>query len=228
MRNKPKWYSPLLIGLVLLLAGSVVLTSGCGQKTEIESPEVGPLESPFSEIIPTAEDLFVDLFSLSYHHSEETIYYPDGLIGYHRTFGNEAAGYTPLSGEPKPESSSVLLSMGIYEYQNEEQVKKRILEEKKRRWYDESESEFYAKQFGLHLEDVVGRVIFWEEPVVEGVQGREEIYFRVGRYVGYYALWVDNPPELGDGYFMPPTLSDLLWETAVQITIPRLRSLQPT
>ncbi len=220
----------LIIGLLLvfLLASSVVLTSGCGQKTEVESPEVGPLESPFSEIIPTAEDLFIDLFNLSYSRSEETIYYPDGSIGYFRMFGNEAAGYTTLSGEPKPESPSVLLSMGIYEYQNEEQAKKRILEEKERRWYDESESEFYAKQFGLPLEDIAGRVIFWKEPYEEEVQGEERILFRVGRYVGDYILWGEAPPELEDGYFMPPTLSDLLWETAVQITIPRLRSLQPT
>jgi len=214
------------VGLALLLASSVALWSGCGQKTEVESPEVGPLESPFSEIIPTAEDLFIDLFNLSYHRSEETIYYPDGSIGYFRMFGNEAASYTPLSGEPKPGSPSALLSMGIYEYQNEEQAKKRIFEEKERRWYDESESEFYAKLFKLPLEDSVGRVNFWREPAVEEVQGREGIYFRVGRYVGYYALWVDDPPKLEDRYFMPPTLSDLLWETAVQITIPRLRSLQ--
>lgn len=145
-------------------------------------------------------------------------------------FGNEAASYTPLSGEPKPGSPSALLSMGIYEYQNEEQAKKRILEEKqvhrRSRFYDESESEFYAKLFNLPLEDIAGRVIFWEEPYEEEVQGREEIYFRVGRYVGHYTLVVSDPPKLEDGYFMPPTLSDLLWDTAVQITIPRLRSFQ--
>ena len=226
MRGKIGRHPILLLGLVFLLASLVMLTSGCGQKTEVESPEVGPLESPFSEIIPTAEDLFIDLFNLSYSYSERTIYYPDGSVGYSRMFGNEAARYTPLSGEPKPEIPSVLLSMLIVEYQNEEQAKKRILEEKERRWYDESESEFYAKLYNLPLEDIVGRVNFWREPAVEEVQGREGIYFRVGRYVGYYALWVDDPPKLEDGYFMPPTLSDLLWETAVQITIPRLRSLQ--
>jgi len=222
---KTKSHSSLVVGLVLLLASLVVLTSGCGQKIEAEEPKLGPLESPFSEIIPSAEDLYLSLFISPYRSSEETIYYPDGLIGYSRMFGNESAWYSSFSDAPKPESPSVLLSMLIYEYQNEEQAKNRILEEKERKWHDESESEFYAKQLGLPLEDIAGRVIFWKEPAVEEVQGSEEIYFIVGRYVGNYELWVDNPPELEDGYFMPPTLSDLLWETAVQITIPRLRSL---
>ena len=78
MKNKPKWYSLLLIGLTLLLASSCMIAGGCGHKTEVEQPKLGPLESPFSEIIPTAEDLLIELFNLSYPYSERTIYYPDG------------------------------------------------------------------------------------------------------------------------------------------------------
>ena len=224
MRNKPRWYSFLLVGLVLLLVSSCLIAGGCGHKTEVEEPKSGPLESPFSEIIPSAEDLFLSLFISPYRGDEYTLYYPDGRRLYSRGFGNESAWYSSLSDAPKPEAPSVMLSMGIYEYQDEEQATKRIQEEKTRRWYDESDTEFYAKLFGFPLEDIAGSVHFWKEPAVEEIQGKEEIFFRVGQYVGDYHIWVHDPPKLEDGYFMPPELHDLL-ESAVRKTIPKLRSL---
>jgi len=210
----------LIIGLLLvfLLASSVVLTSGCANKTSKTSEvEVGPLESPFSEIIPNCEDLYCDLFFRSYKAEEETIYYPDGVIGYYRAIGNSSCFH--YGGENR--SGSVLLNMVIREYQDEEQAIKRIHEEKESRLYDESDSEFYAKHFNLPLEDIAGHVIFWKEAAADKIQGEEVISFRVGHYVGDYRIWIYDPPKLGDGYFMPPTVSDLL-ENAVQITIPGL------
>jgi len=63
---KIKWYPLILIGLVVLLTSSCVLTEGCYRKTQTEEPKFGPLESPFSEIIPSAEDLSLSIhFSLS-------------------------------------------------------------------------------------------------------------------------------------------------------------------
>jgi hypothetical protein len=228
MKTKPKWHSILIRGLVLLLVSSCVVAGGCGYKTEVEEPELGPLESPFSAIIPSAEDLFIDLFFSPYHCYEETIYYPDGSIGYSRTFANEASSYTPLSDASKPESSSVLLSMLIYEYQNEEEATKRINEEKDSSLYKKSgDTEYYANLFGFSPEEIAGYVSFWKEPAVEEVQGEEVIFFRVGRYVGNYRITMDDPPELEDGYFMPPELHDLL-EFAVNKTIPKLRSIELT
>jgi hypothetical protein len=220
-RNKPKCYSILLIaGAVLLLVSSCLIDGGCWHNKEVEEPELGPLESPFSEIIPSAEDLFIS----PYYSSEETIYYSDGLIGYSRMFGNESASYSSLSDVPKPESPPVILSMLVYEYQDEGQAMKRIQEEKTRKWYDESDTEFYAKLFELPPEDITGHVVFWEEPTIEEIQGEEVIFFRIGQYVGNYQVHVHDPPELSDGYFMPPELHDLL-ESAVSKTISKLRSL---
>ena len=75
------------------------------------------------------------------------------------------------------------------------------------------------------MEDIAGHVIFWKEPTVKEVQGEEKISFRVGRYVVDYSVHMDDPPELKDGYFMPPDLSDVL-RNAVKTTIPKLRSIQ--
>lgn len=68
-------------------------------------------------------------------------------------------------------------------------------------------------------------MVFWREPDDKEVKGSQEVYFRVGRYVGKYQLWIGDPPKLESGYFIPPMFSDL-WQSAVHTTMPRLRSLQ--
>jgi hypothetical protein len=120
------------VGLLIVLVGSCVVVEACWPKEEIAQPKLGPLESPFDEIIPSAEDLF----SEPYSRSEETIYHPDGLITYSRIYGNESASYDTLSEAEKPESPAVILALAIRAYQDEEQAKKYIREEsKKKRYY---------------------------------------------------------------------------------------------
>jgi hypothetical protein len=221
---KIKWRPLILTGLVVLLASFCVLAGGCGRKTQTEEPKFGPLYSPFSEIIPSAEDLSLSLFISPYRYAEDTMYRPDGVVIYSRTFGNESAWWSSLSDTPKPENPPVLLSMFIYKYQDEERAKNRIQEEKNGKLYDESDTEYYAKLFSFPLEDIAGHVIFWNEPAVKEVRGEEEVYFRIGQYVGCYSIHVDDPPELSDGYFIPIELHSLL-EVAVKTTITRLRPI---
>lgn len=209
------------MGLLIALVSSCVVVEACWPKKEIAQPKLGSLESPFDEIIPPAEDLFFEPYS----RNEETIYHPGGLITYSRIYGNESASYNPLSGAEKPESPAVILALAIRAYQDEEQAKKCIREESKRKWYDKSLSESYARLLRLPSVDVAGHVIFWKEPSEEEVQGEEKILFRVGRYVGDYAVHTDNPPELKDGFFMPPDLHDLLEFAVMKTDIPKLRSL---
>ena len=83
-------------------------------------------------------------------------------------------------------------------------------------------SEHLARRLGLPREDVARNVAFWKEPDV--TVGRETIVFRVGKYIGDYAVHMDNPPELEDGFFLPPDLSDLLAIYASGTDISRLRS----
>ena len=51
----------------------------------------------------------------------------------------------------------------------------------------------------------------------------ETISFRVGRYVGDYAVWVDDPPEIDDGFFMPLDVHDLLEIYVINTDISKLR-----
>lgn len=217
MRNKSKCYSITLIaGAVLLLVSSCLIGGGCGHKTEVEEPKLGPLESPFSEIIPSAKELML----LGTVVNEETIYYPDGSIGYHRMFANEAANRIDKVEGQVP----LIFSMLICDYLDEEQARQRIQKESKKPQYDEYSTVRDAELFGLSLEDIAVHIVFFKEPAVEGVQGEETIFFRVGRYVGAYEVHVGDPPELADGFFMPPQMTDRL-ELAVSKTIPKLRSL---
>jgi hypothetical protein len=211
----------LYVGLLIVLVCSCVVVEACWHEKEVTKPELGPLESPFNEIIPSAEALLLEPFS----HNEETIYHPDGLITYSRVYENESASYTPLSGAEKSKSPAMVLSLVIRAYQNEEKAQKYIREESKRKWYDKSLSESYARLLELPSEDVVGHMIFWKEPGDDDVQGEEEILFRVGRYVGNYAVHIDNPPELEDGFFMPPDLHDLLEFALMKTDITKLRLL---
>ncbi len=119
----------------------------------------------------------------------------------------------------------MVLSLVIREYQDEEQSQKDIQEERKRKQYDKNLSEFYAKLTGLPSADVASHVIFWKETSYEQIQGEEEILFRVGRYVGDYSVHIDDPPELEDGFFIPPNLHDLLELALIKTDINKLRSL---
>ncbi len=225
MKVKIYRHSILLVALFILLVSSCVIVGGCEYNTEVAEPKFGPLESPFNEIIPSAEDI---VFIPYYSSNENTLYSPDGLITYLRIYGNESASYIPLSGDKKPESPAVVLSMCIYEYQDDEQATKRIQEEKTRKWYDKSDSEFYTKYLGFPPDDIVGSVHFWKEPGDKEVQGEEVIIFRVGRYVGDYKIHMNDPPKLDDGYFMPPYMHDYLEFAVMKTNIPKIRSLQNT
>ncbi|MBA7616381.1 hypothetical protein ES703_23677 [subsurface metagenome] len=206
----------ILITLLLFFTGCQSSKTEPQVTTPVGEPERRPLESPFDEIIPSAEDLFIT----PYHSSEETIYYPDGSVGHLRMFANESA-----STLDNKETPAAIFSMLIYDYLSDEQAMKRIQKEKDRRSYDDSDTGFYAKLVNFAPENIAGYVIFWKEPAVTEVQGEEVIFFRVGNYVGNYKVWLEDPPELKDGYFMPPDLHDSLIY-AVQLTISRLRSQQ--
>ena len=223
MRNKPKWYSILLLGLVFLLASSVVFTNGCSPNTdEVEWTERTTLEPPFSEIIPTGEDLRCLLYQLEpYRSDNETIYFSDGSITYSRFIGNEDCFHART--DEGNDYEALYLNMAIHDYQTEEQAIAHIQEEKEGSWYTKNDTEYYAIIIGLPPQDIAGYEIFWTEPGTDEVQGSEEIFFRVGRYVGDYQLHMTPPPELEDGYFIPLDLHYLL-QTAVKTTIPRLRS----
>lgn len=215
MGNKPRWCSISLLLLGLLLVSSCVIAGGYGNKTE-EETKLGPLEPPFTEIIPSAKEL---LFTGAVV-TEKTIYYTDGSIAYSRTFANEAASQVD-----KTEGQvSLLFNMLIYDYSFEEEAGKRIQKERKKPLFDEYWTTHYAELFGLPIEDVVVHVVFFKEPDVEWVQGEETIFFRIGRYVGAYEVHVGDPPELTDGFIMPPELANRL-EAAVNKTISKLRSL---
>jgi hypothetical protein len=121
------------------------------------------------------------------------------------------------------ETPSLVFSMLIYDYHSDEQAKNHIQEEKEKKSYDDSNTEFYAKLVKFPPEDIAGYSIFWKEPAVTKIQGEEVIFFRVGKYVGNYKVWIEDPPQLKDGYFIPPDLHDSLI-FAVQSTIPKLRS----
>ncbi len=209
-----------------VLVISLLLITGCQSgKTEpqvntVSELERRPLEAPFNEIIPSAEDLFIT----PYRTSEETISYPDGSVGHIRMFANESACYSSLSDEEKPESPSLVFNMIVYEYQDIEQANRRILEVKERKQYNDNDNELYATRVGLAPDDVAGYVIFWKEPSVEEIQGRETIFFKIDNYVVNCEVWIDDPPELEDGYFIPPDLHDKLI-FAVQITKRNLESL---
>jgi hypothetical protein len=198
------------------LTSSCLIAAACGHKAEVEEPEIGPLESPFSEIIPSAEELLL----LGTIVTEGTTYYPDGSIAYGRTFANEAANRVDKVEGQVP----LLFNMLIYDYRDEEQARQHIQKESEKPLFDEYWTARYAELFGLPMEDIAVHIVFFNEPAVEWVQGEETIFFRVGRYVGAYSVHVDDPPELADGFFMPPELIDRL-EVAVNETIPKLRSL---
>lgn len=156
--NRNIFYLFLLLGSALLLVSSCVITLGCEHKTEIEAPESGPLVTPFSEIIPSAEDIF---FS-TYRCHEETIYYPDGLVGYMRIFANESAcGVDKIEDLPPP----VVVDLFIYDYQNEEKATERILKEKKWKWYNDEDNEYFAALIELPPEDVACSIHFWTDPL---------------------------------------------------------------
>lgn len=212
----------ILLTSLVLLAAPVMLAGGCGHKTEVEPLQVGSLELPFTEILPTGENLCIDLFLGAYRTSEGTTYLSDGSILHSRFIGNEDAFTVPHKNK---ELSPVFLSMCIYVYQNGGQAIERIHKEKESRLYKKvGDTEYYAKVFGFPTEEIAGYVSFWKEPAVQEVQGQEVIFFRVGRYVGRYTVHMHDPPELEDGYFMPPELHDLLY-SAIKKTIPKLRSL---
>ncbi len=194
-------------------------------KTEVEQPRMGPLESPFAEIIPTGEVLYLDLnlYFGTYKTSEETRYFSSGSIVHSRFIGNEDSFTVP---DKSKELESVFINMVIYVCQDEEGATKFIQKEKTKKWFDGSDNEFYAKLFGVPTNDIAGSVHFWKEPGDSPVEGSEEIIFKVGHYVGWYKVQMDNPIEAEDGYFMPPKLHDLL-QLAVNKTIPKLRSFQP-
>jgi len=221
MRNKPKWYSILLLGLVFLLASSVVFTNGCSPNTdEVEWTEKTTLQPPFSEIIPTGEDLRCLLYRLEpYRSDNETIYFSDGSITYSRFIGNEDCFHART--DESEDYQALYLNMAIHDYQTEEQAIAHIQQEKS--WYTEDDAQYYSMVIGLPLDDFAGYQMFWTEPGSDEVKGREGILFRVGHFVGDYRVEMNDPPELKDGYFIPLDLHYLL-QTAVRITTPRLCS----
>jgi hypothetical protein len=96
-------------GLLVALLSLCVVVGACWHEEEAVQPKLGPLESPFNEIIPSAEALLFEPFS----RNEETIYHPDGVTTYSRIYGNESVSYSPLSGVEKPESPAMILSLAL-------------------------------------------------------------------------------------------------------------------
>ena len=92
------------------------------------------------------------------------------------------------------------------------------------KWYDETDTAYYAALFNFSPQDIAGHTHFWKEPAVEPVQGRETVFFRIGRYVGWYKVYMSEPDYFEGEYIISPELPDLLYR-AVQMTIPKLRSL---
>ena len=195
----------------VLLFSAILSTSGCNITETEGEPIVKPLESPYGEVIPTCEDLHCQLFYLKPEPYEHTIYRPDGAIVHSRMYESN--------------DQQVLLSMSICEYPDEELAVQCIHDERIGPFCDKADIENYARRFQFPLEDIAGHVIFWKEPSDDGAKGREKILFRMGHHVGDYEVWLDSPPQLEDGYYIPLPFHDLL-ETAVDVTIPRLSSIQ--
>lgn len=206
------------------MASSLVLAAGCARGVDAQAFETGPLEAALVEILPTAEDLYIDLLFGACGTEEETTYFSDGLTLHSRFIGNEDSFAVP---DESKVLKSVFLSMALYVYEDEARAIERIHEEKESRLYEKvGDTEYYAEMLGFPSEEVAGYDVFWEEPRVPRVQGEEVVFFRVGRYVGRYRVHVDDPPSLEDGHFIPPDLHELL-KSAILQTIPKLRAGMP-
>jgi len=226
---KPLYKEAITVVCIALFFTTPLWGSGICPYEPTEMPTIEySIEPPFSEIIPNSEDLLLNnpFYNLDYCYfkeiTEATIYYPDGSIGYYRMFANEAACNTSSFNEVEPEDEEVLLSMKISIYQDEEQAAEVLKEERLRSYYDKNTSEFYSTIYNLPLEDIVSHDHFWQEPYEEIVQGVADIFFKIGNYVGNCKIWINEPPKLDDGYFIPPSLSSCL-ENAAMITISRIR-----
>ena len=91
------------------------LGAACEQSAEqVEPPVSGPLEPPFSEIIPESLGLY------SSYVGEETTSYSSGLVTHSRYWGNRAAFPYRFPEDKKPQGSAVTFILAIREYQDEE------------------------------------------------------------------------------------------------------------
>jgi hypothetical protein len=231
MINKLRWRSFLLIGLVSLLAISVLPTSGCSLKaSEVNKP----LEPPFNKIIPTREDiaLFYDGLEVAGGHERPQI---DVVV---------AKEYTWASGEDHViyyhrictvEAEKVKIDMYIADYSNEadaiEYLQNRVdgySSVASASCSDRLEpSPDEALDYTYEADDWQYREPSEKDWVCEG------IIFRVGRFVGHYEITVYNPPIRSPGaaslsasglYYLPFHLY-LMLQWAVETTIPKLRSI---
>jgi hypothetical protein len=200
--------------VLLIIIIFTAVNTCCENDKKVELTFSGPLDPPFDEILPNADKLYIDLFFGEYRISEGTHHYSDGSRLHERFIGNEDSFTVP---DENIELAPVSLVMSICVYPNEGQASKAIQEEKRSKWWNENRNEYYAKWIELPAEDIVGYTHFWKEPGDNPIQGNEEVYFRVGQFVGHYSVSLDNPPFIMDGYIMPRNLSDLL-EAAIRKT----------
>ena len=234
MRKKPRWYSILVVGLVLLLAASVVLTSGCEQKTEVESPAVGPLESPFGEIIPTREDItnFYNGLEVAPGHERPEI---DVAVVEEYTWSSSEGDVTYHHRVCVVEAEKLKTDMYIAIYPNETEANEYF--QNRVEGYKSVASAPCRDRFEFAPDDALGYTYETDRWANHGPSEEDwlvdGIIFRVGHYVAHYEFTLHDPPINIPGptslsasgiYYLPLHLYMMLnWP--VETTIPKLRSI---
>jgi len=230
MRSKLKWYSFLLVGLLLLLASLVVLTSGCSHQADEVSK---PLEPPFSEIIPTREDiaLYYDGLEVAEGSERPSI---DVVLVEESTWSLSSNGAIIHDRVCTAEDDEVEIKMRIFAYEDETQAiegfqgmveRNAFPNMPYRDWLEPTPDDALA--YTVETLDWQFHGPSEKDWVMDG------ILFRVGRYIGRYEITEYDPPASPPGptslsasgiYFLSFHLK-LMLDWAVETTIPKLRSI---
>ncbi len=218
-------YSILLIGLVFLLASSVVLTSGCSHKTSEVSK---PLEPPFSEIIPTREDVALYYNGLEVAEGYESPSIDVALVEESTYSGNTTCYKRVYTAE----DDEVEIKMLITAYQNEIKAIKGFQETVE--WHSNFSSMPYNDRLEPTPDDALYYTFETDDWQYHGPSAEDwvcdGIIFRVGRYVGCYEVTEYDPPISPPGpaslsasgiYYLSLHLK-LMLQWAVETTIPKL------
>lgn len=236
MKRHPKGTKELIIGLLLvfLLASSVVLTVGCSHKTSEVSK---PLEPPFSEIIPTREDvaLYYDGLEVAEGYERPQI---DVVMVEEYTWSSPEEDVRLYKRVCVAEDGEVKIDMYIAAYPDETQAFEYFQDRVD--GYSVVASAPCRERFEPTPDDALSYTYETDRWKYRGPSEEDwvcdGIIFRVGRYVGHYEITNYDPPVSPPGpaslstsgiYYLPIRLY-LMLRWAVETTIPKLRSLQPT